>query len=153
MAGVCMLAAAIGIGVAYRQQREKRRKIDAQVFAEMRKNPWDLNGDLLWGYYFTNSARWPLQVDAWVLKMLGYRTVEIYPAETKGFWWLHVEKVERLTLDRMAGRNVRFAWFARVLGLSTYDGWDVGQVGIQPGANKAADRMPGSNAPGESGRP
>jgi len=136
----CVLVAAVGLSITFTVQRRERKAIDATVFAAMRKNPWDLNGDLLWGYYFTNGAKWPLRFDAWALGLLGYKTVAIDRDEKKDFWWLHVEKVERHTLDSMASRNVRLSWFGRVVGFSVYDGWDVGQVGFNP--KKKANQPP-----------
>jgi hypothetical protein len=131
------LVAIIGLSIAFTVQRRERRAIDAGVFAEMRKNPWDLNGDLLWGFYFTNETKWPLEFDAWALGLFGYSKVSIDRDEKKEFWWLHVEKIERLSLDSMASRNVRLSWFGKIFGFSVYDGWDVGPVGFKPEANKA----------------
>ena len=134
-----VIIAAIAVTIGFVKQRRERREIDATEFEAMRKNPWDLNGDLLWSYFFTNEAKWPLEFDAQVLRIVGYKTVDIYHDETKDFWWLHVERVERLTLDSMAGRNVRLTWLGKLFGGSVYDGWDVGQVGRTP---KKANQTP-----------
>jgi hypothetical protein len=150
---VTILLVFSAVWISFAVQRRERRAIDAAVFAEMRKNPWDLNGDLLWGYFFTNQNKKALEFDAWVLRRFGYRTVDMHQDEKKGFWWLHVEKVERHTLDSMAGRNVRLAWFGSVFGGSDYDGWDVGQVGFRTEANQALVPTPMSvTSPAEQAR-
>jgi hypothetical protein len=129
--GIAVVAIAIVLAAFFTQKNE-RREIDAKVFAEMAKNPWDLKGDLLWGYYFTSSDKASLERSAWFLERVGYRIVGTHK-DQKHIWWLHIEKTERHTLDSMAGRNVRLAWFAKACGFTTYDGWDVGQV---PNAKK-----------------
>jgi len=135
----CLVLATVAVTIAFSVQRRERREIDATVFDAMRKNPWDLNGDLLWGFFFTNDSRGVLEITAKALEIVGYKIVAIYQDEQKKFWWLHVERVERLTLDSMASRNVRLIWFAKLFGGSVYDGWDVGQVGWKPKANQPSE--------------
>ena len=68
------------------------------MFAEMRANPaykkGTINGDLLWGYFFTDPDPKKLQPVADYLTKNGYRFVEIYPTDDKTTYFLHAERVE-----------------------------------------------------------
>jgi hypothetical protein len=95
------------------------------MFKNMREGaPWNVDGPLLWGYFFTNKQKAPLEDAAKVLAARGYRVVEIYRNDKA--WWLHVDKVERHTVDSLDERNAEFYAFAKQQGLESYDGMDVG---------------------------
>jgi hypothetical protein len=97
-----------------------------QMFAQMRANaPWNVDGPLLWGYFFTSRDRDRLERASGVLAAKGYRVVDISQRDT-GVWWLHVERVEHHTVDSLNKRNLEFYAFAQGQGLDTYDGMDVG---------------------------
>ena len=96
------------------------------MFAQMRANaPWNVDGPLLWGYYFMSRERAPLEAASKALGASGYRVVDISRRDD-GMWWLHIEKVEHHTVDSLDERNQQFYAFAREHGLSSYDGMDVG---------------------------
>jgi len=96
------------------------------MFKGMRTNtPWDVDGSLLWGYFFTDRAKAPLESAAAVLVSQGYRLVEIR-RNGPAAWLLHVEKVEHHTVDSLDTRNAEFRAFASDRGLGSYDGMDVG---------------------------
>jgi hypothetical protein len=87
-----------------------------ELFADMKQNaPWDSNKPLLWGYFFADPD---------------YQIVGIYDSKPDGdapaLWWLHIEKVERHTVDTLHARNQQFYKFAEEHGLESYDGMDVG---------------------------
>jgi hypothetical protein len=98
----------------------------------MRANaPWNVDGPLLWGYFFTARERQSLESASEALVREGYRLVEIRLQEKRSpsdpdTWWLHVEKVERHTIDSLDQRNALLDAFAREHRLSSYDGMDVG---------------------------
>jgi hypothetical protein len=98
-----------------------------QMFSSMRSSAsWNVDGRLLWGYFFTGTDRSKIDHAAAVLVDQGYRLVEVH--RDNGVWWLHVERVERHTVDSLNARNAELYAFARDEGLSTYDGMDVGPV-------------------------
>jgi len=104
------------------------------MFDSMSSNSgWDVSKPMVWGYFFTNSTRPPLESAAKLLASQGYRVVDIRiddkdsPSDADS-WWLHVEKIEVHTVDTLDGRNREFYGLAESLGLDSYDGMDVGPV-------------------------
>jgi hypothetical protein len=102
------------------------------MFGDMRKSaPWNVDGALLWGYFFTSGDKGSLERLGQTLTAQGYRLVEIHlgdkaAARDPDIWWLHIEKVERHTVDSLDARNQEFyALSAKQSGVQ-YDGMDVG---------------------------
>ncbi len=136
------LAAIAIASIAFVIQRRERKKVDVLVFDQIQKNAWNLDEDLVWGYYFIDERKLPLQASAWCLDLVGYRVVSLDFDDEKKKWWLHVEKVGRHTLDSMASLNVRLDWLARACIWSEYDGWDVGPIiNSKKEANKRPEPM------------
>jgi hypothetical protein len=102
------------------------------MFANMKSSaPWNVDGPLLWGYFFTGSDRSALERAGQTLAGRGYRLVDVRLGEKKSprdadVWWLHVERVEHHTVDSLQTRNTEFYSFAAQQGLGSYDGMDVG---------------------------
>lgn len=103
-----------------------------QMFANIARGAkWDMSRDMLWGYFFTNPTRGPLDVAAIELSGMGYRVVHVYLSDKKqpadpDLWWLHVERVETHSVESLHQRNAELAAFAARHGLKAYDGMDVG---------------------------
>jgi hypothetical protein len=93
---------------------------------------WNLDGDMLWGYFFTDADRTALERASEKLERQGYRYVDIFQPEDEGrplpYFFLHVEKVETHSVDSLYNRNTDLEAFAKENGLDTYDGMDVGPV-------------------------
>jgi len=106
-----------------------KEKLQA-MFDSMRRNAaWNVDGPLLWGYYFTNSTPEPLKEAAVQLEAMGYRVVDISErpkASSAARWWLHIEKIEAHSVESLNARNRQFYEFASKMKLSSYDGMDVG---------------------------
>jgi hypothetical protein len=106
----------------------------AAMFADMKAHaPWNMEGDLLWGYYFTGTDKSVLEKAAKDLVGQGYRLAEIRLLDQAnnagvGTYQLHVERVEHHTPDSLFARNSQLYDFAASHGLATYDGMDVGPV-------------------------
>jgi len=97
------------------------------MFGNMRqKTKWNVDSPLLWGYFFFDKSPEKLQSAATKLKALGYSVVELRQVESKPTFRLHVEKVEFHTPESLHARNSEFYELAERLGISTYDGMDVG---------------------------
>lgn len=102
-----------------------------EVFENIRnETDWDLNDDLLWGYFFTDGDPELLTKAAQELEQADYSVVDIFAAadeegEDLGFYVLHVEKIETHTVDSLHERNNELYAFAEKHGLETYDGMDV----------------------------
>ncbi len=103
------------------------------MFANIReKSKWNMDRDMLWGYFFTDENPKALEKAAEQLKALGYTYVDLYQAEDDeeplNYYWLHVEKVETHSVDTLHQRNMELYDFADKLKLKSYDGMDVGPV-------------------------
>ena len=125
------------IGAFFHHEKVERKKVDILVFDQMRESAWALNGEFLFGYFYTSPKRSSLETLAGALERFGYRKVNVYKDEQKKFWWLHVERIEHHDLDSMAARNVRLKWLGTIFGGSVYDGWDAGRVPENKEANKS----------------
>jgi len=100
-----------------------------EMFANMRaETKWDVDGEMLWGYFFTDTDPTKLERASKRLVDLGYRLVKIYPTDDKSTCFLHIESVEKHTPRTLQARNVEFEKLATELGLESYDGMDVGPV-------------------------
>ena len=96
------------------------------------KTKWNVDGALLWGYFFTDRDPQKFGPLTKHLEGLGYRYVTILQpegAEDKGIYFLHVERAERHTPQSLHQRNQQFYRLAEQFGVETYDGMDVGEVG------------------------
>ena len=99
-----------------------------EMFDGMRAEaPWDVDSDLVWGYFFTGPKETALKRLADKLVEMGNRLVQIRPDEKGPYFWLHVEKVETHSPDTLDARNHEFYEMAEQYGV-TYDGMDVGPV-------------------------
>ena len=115
------------------------KKIDIEQLEEMFSNiqsttDWDISGDMLWGYFFTNSDPAKLETVKELLVSEGYRFVDIHLADKNesnesDVFWLHVEKVETHSPKSLEERNDKFYILAHEFGLDSYDGMDIGPVG------------------------
>src|ERR1044072_7417626 len=68
-------------------QKTFKRETLEMTFAEMKKQPdWKLDGELLWGFFFTSPEKSPLVDASKVLEQKGYRVVSIYRDDEKRDW-------------------------------------------------------------------
>jgi hypothetical protein len=104
-----------------------------EMFANIAvKTKWDMGGPMLWGYFFTDRSREKLEALVPELEGLGYRFVKLFmPDLDKGrdpYFFLHVEKEEVHSPATLHARNAELYAFARLHGLDSYDGMDVGPI-------------------------
>ena len=98
-----------------------------EMFANMRRDaPWDVDGDLLWGYFFTDPDPKKLEPVAGQLSKTGYRIVKLCPTDDGSTHFLHVERVETHSPRSLHARNLEFYALASEFGIESYDGMDVG---------------------------
>ncbi|RRU17808.1 ribonuclease E inhibitor RraB [Stenotrophomonas sp. 278] len=113
-----------------------------EMFANIRENTdWDLQGNLVWGYFFVNTTPEPLQGLANVLEGQGYTVVELFEPELEEgeapYHVLHVEKIEIHTAESLDKRNHELQALAEANGVEDYDGMDVGPVEFAHGGDDA----------------
>lgn len=103
-----------------------------EMFAGIQaETPWDVNGNMLWGYFFTGPNKGDLEKIGAELGFIGYHLVEIRECESTSSqgsaeWQLHVERVEFQTVDTLLSRNTQFEDLASRYRDIIYDGMDVG---------------------------
>jgi len=128
-AALALALAVAATGVPATAQGPKRIQL-AQLeamFASMRTStPWNVDGPLLWGYFFYDPSRAKLEQAAKELQSAGYRLVGIEQFQNDQRLRLHVERVEAHTPASLNARNQELYALAERLGLDLYDGMDVG---------------------------
>jgi hypothetical protein len=90
----------------------------------MREDGVDLTASLVWGFFFMNGSRPPLERVCEELAGHGY-VVEELTERDDDTWVLHVTKTEVLELEKLHRRNVAFNELAAYCEVDLYDGWDV----------------------------
>ena len=132
-AAAAMVLVASVDGIAQQTSRLGREAI-TEMFDDARRNPratWSIDGKCQWGYFFFGLDQQKLQSAGKELEKEGYRFVGVRgPMKAKtGFRYiLHVEKVERHSVDTLLVRNQQLSVFAAKLGLESYDGMEVGPL-------------------------
>jgi hypothetical protein len=107
-------------------KRIELHQIEA-MFGQMRaKAPWNVDGPLLWGYFFFDPDPEKLKRAAAELESAGYRIVGIDGVPARKTSRLHVEKVEVHSPQSLHERNTAFYALAAKHALASYDGMDVG---------------------------
>ena len=109
------------------------------MFSNMRaQTHWNIDGPMLWGYYFLDADRVKLDVVSTALASQGYRVVAIQKINGREDYRLHVEKVEVHTPQTLYARDVDLEALARKYKLRSYDGMDVGPPPADAAAPVAA---------------
>ena len=96
---------------------------------------WNLNGEMLYSFYFVDENVDKLEKLGLKLEEDDYDFVDVFELgdeetdESTGEYLLHIDKVEIHTPESLAKRNVEFAKLAEDYELKTYDGWEFGEVG------------------------
>lgn len=104
-----------------------------EMFANMRaETDWDLDGPMLWGYFFTDRSEQKLRGLIPVLEAQGYRFVDIFAPDVdegdEPYFFLHVEKEEVHSPESLHACNQHFYALADLHQLESYDGMDVGPI-------------------------
>ncbi len=115
-----------------------------QMFDNIRaETDWNIDGPMLWGYFFTDQDPNLLKQLGEQLEQDGYRFVDIFAIESdeeddapdaddedeeddEELYFLHVERVETHTVWSLELRNRNFDALAARFGVASYDGMDVG---------------------------
>ena len=102
-----------------------------EMFAGIKADTkWSTDGELLWGYFFTDHNPKKFAPLIKHLESVGYKYVGLLEPEKKGgVYFLHVERVEHHTPQSLHARNQELYALAERYGVETYDGMDGGEVG------------------------
>jgi len=128
VAAVLLAILSVGPQTAMAQSKQKIQLAQLQsMFSDMRaRAPWNVDGPLLWGYFFFDTRPSGLQQIASELAPLGYKRVSLEMVKGQDTFRLHVEKVETHTPETLNKRNGEFYALAEKYGVASYDGMDVG---------------------------
>lgn len=100
-----------------------------------KEDGWDLNGELLFSYYFVDKSVEKLEKLGEYLAGEKYDFIDIFElgdeetGESTGEYLLHIDKVETHTPESLAERNVEFQKLADQYEIESYDGWEFGEEG------------------------
>ena len=104
-----------------------------EMFQSIRQDAkWNIDGPMLWGYFFTGKSAERLNAIKSRLERDGYRFVEIFDADVdegvEPYQFLHVERVEVHSVASLHQRNSELYALADEYQVGDYDGMDVGPV-------------------------
>lgn len=100
-----------------------------------REDGWDTTGEMLYSFYFVYESVEKLEKLGLKLEADGYDFIDVFELgdeetdESTGEYLLHIDKVESHTPESLAQRNVEFQKLADEYEISSYDGWEFGEVG------------------------
>jgi Regulator of ribonuclease activity B len=104
------------------------------MFSQIRGNTkWNIDGPMLWGYFFFDRSAEKLELAATHLTAQGYTLVGIHETDDGSSRVLHVERIEAHSPQTLFARNNVLDELATQLGLDCYDGMDVGPAPIADG--------------------
>ncbi len=99
------------------------------------EDKWNLDEEMLYSYYFVDTDVDKLEKLGLKLEADGYDFVDVFELgdeatdKSTGEYLLHIDKIETHTPESLAERNVEFQKLADEYELSTYDGWEFGEIG------------------------
>jgi len=101
------------------------------MFSNIRETTdWNIDGPMLWGYFFTDKSPDRLRTLTDELERTGYRFVDMFmPELDEGqdeHYFLHIERIESHTVQSLHRRNEDLEALAQRFGVDSYDGMDVG---------------------------
>lgn len=118
-----------------------------------REDNWNLEGEMLYSFYWVDKSVDKLEKLGLFLEKEGYDFVDIFElgdeesGESTGEYLLHIDKVEKHTPESLAERNVEFQKLADEYELETYDGWEFGEVGDDEDEAEEAEEAAGVPSP------
>lgn len=111
-----------------------------KLFTDLRaETSWEMDGEMLWGYYFVSGDPNKLTEAGALLASEGYDVAGVYENEDEPGFILHVQKLEVHTPDSLFARNATLEKFAAANGLDGYDGMDVSPGNEEGGFENEVD--------------
>ena len=141
LSAAALAIALAGLGAPTAAQVAPKISLDQlqTMFANMRaQTHWNLDGPMLWGFFFLDSDRAKLEAAQAELTSKGYRFVAIQKVNGSENYRLHVERVEVHTPQTLYARDIELEGLARKLHVRSYDGMDVGPAPTADGAAASA---------------
>ncbi|XHR28921.1 MAG: SseB family protein [Chthoniobacteraceae bacterium] len=99
-----------------------------EMFASLRTEDNSIDGEMLWGYYFTASEAEALEPVAEALEELGYDVADIFESEEEPLFILQAERFEKHTPETLFALNAELEALAAKFPAVEYDGMDVNSL-------------------------
>ena len=97
-----------------------------EMFAGLRsETDWNIDGEMLWGYYFTASAPEVLESVAETLSERNFDISEIFESDDEPIFILQAERLEKHTPESLFALNAELEAVAAKFAGVEYDGMDV----------------------------
>lgn len=96
-------------------------------YASMKEKGVNTDTTMLYGYFFTNETKKPLEAASEELKKKNFQFIEIYQSDDN-IYWLHVERKEKHDSNSLYILNKELYELASSYNLKSYDGYDVGNI-------------------------
>jgi hypothetical protein len=127
VAAVLIATLSFGPQITIAQVKQKIQLSHLQsLFSDIRaKTPWNIDGPMLWGYFFVDTEASRLLQIASELAPLGYKLVSTEKVQGKMSFRIRLEKAETHTPETLNERNGEFYALTEKYGVATYDGMDV----------------------------
>ncbi len=107
-----------------------------KIFDEAKKEDnWNVGEPMLYSFYFVDIDPEKLEKLGLHLEEEGYDFIGVFELgdeeteESTGEYMLHIDKIETHTPESLAQRNMNFVRLAEEFAVSTFDGWEFGEVG------------------------
>jgi len=111
-----------------------------KLFGDLRaETSWNMDGEMLWGYYFVSDDANKLTEAGALLASEGYDVAGVFENEDEPGFILHVQKLEVHTPESLFARNAVLEQFAAANALRAYDGMDVSPAGEEGGFENEVD--------------
>ena len=100
-----------------------------EMFAGLRdETDWNIDGEMLWGYYFTAKAPEVLESVAEALSERNFDIAEIFESDDEPIFILQTERLEKHTPESLFALNAELEALAAKFDGVEYDGMDVNPV-------------------------
>ncbi|GEM_PF-93491 len=96
-----------------------------EMFASLRTEDNSIDGEMLWGYYFTAPEADALEPVAKALEELGYDVADIFESDEEPLFILQAERFEKQTPETLFALNAELEALAAKFPGVEYDGMDV----------------------------
>jgi hypothetical protein len=114
--------------------KETQIKEIKEIFSQAESEEgWNVGGEMLYSFYFMDESVEKLEKLGEHLEKEGFTFVNIYELGDEennaptGEYLLHLDKVESLSPETLADRNLEFEKLAKEFEIETYDGWEFGE--------------------------
>ena len=103
-----------------------------EMFAGLRsESDWNIDGEMLWGYYFTAPAPEVLESVAETLSERGFDISEIFEGDDEPIFILQAERLEKHTPESLFALNADLEALATKFEGVEYDGMDVNPIDVE----------------------